>query len=80
MTHNKGHADLLPFLERIRALTEQYDARFTVAEIGGEDAEPSMKLYTAGDRRLHTAYGFNFLYRRGLDAGAGARGAGSLAR
>jgi alpha-glucosidase len=61
MTHNKGHGDLLPFLERIRALTEHYDARFTVAEIGGADAEPFMKLYTAGNRRLHTAYGFNFL-------------------
>jgi alpha-glucosidase len=66
MTHNKGHGDLLPFLERIRALTEQYDARFTVAEIGGADAEPSMKLYTAGERRLHTAYGFNFLIAEAL--------------
>ena len=80
MTHNKGHGDLLPFLERIRALTEQYDARFTVAEIGGADAEPFMKLYTAGDRRLHTAYGFNFLIAEALDAGAGAHGARSLAR
>jgi alpha-glucosidase len=69
MTHNKGHGDLLPFLERIRALTEQYDARFTVAEIGGADAEPSMKLYTAGDRRLHTAYGFNFLIAEALTPG-----------
>jgi alpha-glucosidase len=66
MTHNKGHGDLLPFLERIRALTEQYDARFTVAEIGGADAEPFMKLYTAGERRLHTAYGFNFLIAEAL--------------
>jgi alpha-glucosidase len=66
MTHNKGHGDLLPFLERIRALTDQYDARFTVAEIGGADAEPFMKLYTAGERRLHTAYGFNFLIAEAL--------------
>jgi alpha-glucosidase len=66
MTHNKGHGDLLPFLERVRALTEHYDARFTVAEIGGADAEPFMKLYTAGERRLHTAYGFNFLIAEAL--------------
>lgn len=66
LLHNKGHGDLLPFLERIRALTEHYDARFTVAEIGGADAEPFMKLYTAGHRRLHSAYGFNFLMAEAL--------------
>jgi alpha-glucosidase len=60
--YNKGHADLLAFIERIRALTEAYAERFTVAEVGGEDAEPTMKLVTGGDRRLHTSYGFNFLY------------------
>jgi len=60
--HNKGHADLVAFIERVRALTEQYGGRFTVAEVGGEGAEPVMKLLTQGERRLHTAYGFNFLY------------------
>jgi alpha-glucosidase len=64
--HNKGHADLVAFIERVRALTEQYGGRFTVAEIGGEGAEPVMKLLTRGDRRLHTAYGFNFLYADAL--------------
>lgn len=64
--HNKGHADLVAFIERIRALTESYGGRFTVAEIGGEGAEPIMKLLTTGDRRLHTAYGFNFLYADAL--------------
>lgn len=64
--HNKGHADLVAFIERVRALTEQYGGRFTVAEIGGEGAEPVMKLLTQGQRRLHTAYGFNFLYADAL--------------
>jgi alpha-glucosidase len=64
--HNKGHADLVAFIERVRALTEQYGGRFTVAEIGGEGAEPVMKLLTHGERRLHTAYGFNFLYADAL--------------
>jgi alpha-glucosidase len=64
--HNKGHADLVAFIERIRALTEHYGGRFTVAEIGGEGAEPIMQLLTTGDRRLHTAYGFNFLYADAL--------------
>ena len=64
--HNKGHSDLVAFIERVRALTDQYGGRFTVAEIGGEGAEPVMKLLTRGDRRLHTAYGFNFLYADAL--------------
>jgi alpha-glucosidase len=64
--HNKGHADLVAFIERIRALTERYGGRFTVAEIGGEGAEPIMQLLTTGDRRLHTSYGFNFLYADAL--------------
>jgi alpha-glucosidase len=65
--YNQGHADIVPFLERIRATMDEYDARFTVAEVGGEDAEREMKLFTAGDTRLHTAYGFAFLYAPALD-------------
>jgi len=64
--HNKGHPDLVAFIERVRALTEQYGGRFTVAEIGGEGAEPVMKRLTQGERRLHSAYGFNFLYADAL--------------
>lgn len=60
--YNKGHADIVRFIERVRALTESYGGRFTVGEIGGAGAEPVMKLVTDGDRRLHTSYGFNFLY------------------
>jgi len=37
-----------------------------VAALGGEGAEPVMKLLTRGERRLHTAYGFNFLYADAL--------------
>src|SRR3546814_12448647 len=54
-------SDLL-FLERIRALTDEYEDRFTVAEVGGDDAAREMKLFTAGERRLNSAYGFDFLY------------------
>jgi alpha-glucosidase len=60
--HNKSHRDIPSFIERIRALTESYGDRFTVAEVGGEDGEPAMKSFTAGQKRFHTAYGFNFLY------------------
>ena len=60
--HNKSHPDIVHFIERIRAVTDRYPGCFTVAEVGGEDGEPSMKAFTAGSARFHTAYGFNFLY------------------
>lgn len=64
--YNKSQPDMPRFLERIRELTDSYGERFTVAEIGGEDAEGDMHQYTQGDSRLHTAYGFNFLYAEQL--------------
>jgi alpha-glucosidase len=64
--YNKSHPDIVRFIERIRALADGYGDRFTVAEVGGEDGEPAMKLFTAGERRFHTAYGFNFLYAESL--------------
>lgn len=60
--HNQSHPDIPLFLERLRALIDGYDARFTVAEVGGADAEGEMQTFTQGDRRLNSAYGFNFLY------------------
>jgi len=60
--YNKSHADIVKFIERIRALADSYGHRFTVAEVGGEGGEPAMKRFTSGERRFHTAYGFNFLY------------------
>ncbi len=60
--YNQGHPDIPMFLERLRALTDSYGDRFTVAEVGGDDGDREMKLFTAGGRRLDSAYGFNFLY------------------
>jgi alpha-glucosidase len=83
--HNRSQPEMIPFLERIRALAEEYGGRFTVAEIGGEGAEADMPVYTHGTRRLHTAYGFNFLYaeqltpalvRRAMDAWPDTPGTG----
>ncbi|MGK0490465.1 MAG: alpha-glucosidase [Sphingomonas echinoides] len=64
--HNQGHADIPPFLERIRALLDEYGAGFTVAEVGGEDSDREMKLFTKGGTRLDSAYGFDFLYAERL--------------
>jgi alpha-glucosidase len=60
--NNKSHPDIVRFIERVRALTDGFGGRFTVAEVGGEDSEPAMKSFTAGAHRFNTAYGFNFLY------------------
>ncbi|MFM9979036.1 MAG: alpha-glucosidase [Sphingomonadaceae bacterium] len=64
--NNMSHPDIPHFLERLRAVIDRYDARFTVAEVGGDHAEREMKAFTHGDTRLHSAYGFNFLYARDL--------------
>ena len=63
---NQSHPDIKGFVERIRALTDSYPAAFTMAEVGGKEAEREMKLFTAGEARLNSAYGFDFLYAPAL--------------
>ena len=53
---NQSSPDILPFLERVRALTDSYNDRFTVAEVAGDHAAREMKQYTADNRRLNSAY------------------------
>lgn len=61
--HNQSHPDILKFLTRLRQTTDAYSGdRFLVAEVGGEKANEEMKLYTEGHDRLHSAYGFLYLY------------------
>ncbi|MDP4575896.1 alpha-amylase family glycosyl hydrolase [Qipengyuania sp. G39] len=69
-TYNQSHADIPAFIERIRALTDSYDGIFTVAEVGGDEAEREMKAFTQGETHLNSAYGFNFLYAEKLTPGA----------
>jgi alpha-glucosidase len=64
--HNQSHADIVKFLERLRAVTDGYDSRFTLAEVGGDHALGEMQAFTAGSDRLHSAYGFDFLYAEKL--------------
>ena len=59
--YNICQPETLVFLERIRELTDSYDARFTVAEIGSANNLPRMIEYTQGTQRLHTAYSFLLL-------------------
>jgi alpha-glucosidase len=60
--HNQSQPELVPFLERLSQVVRGFGAdRFTVAEVGGEQALAEMKLFTAGSERLNTSYGFDFL-------------------
>lgn len=59
--HNKSHPKIVGFLERLRAVIDEYPGSFTVAEIGGEYSVEEMQSYTSNDNRVNTAYGFQFL-------------------
>lgn len=59
--HNICQPETLYFLERIRRLTDSFDARMTVAEIGSANNLERMLQYTHGAQRLHTAYSFVLL-------------------
>ncbi len=61
--HNQSQPEMIAFLESLcRTMRDFGDDRFTVAEIGGEGAIREMKLFTHGNERLNTSYGFDFLY------------------
>ncbi|HMI20453.1 MAG TPA: alpha-glucosidase family protein [Sphingomonas sp.] len=64
--YNQSHPDIVGFLQDIRALLDSYGGRFTVAEVGGDDSDREMKLFTGGDGRLSSAYSFDFLYAQEL--------------
>ena len=68
--YNQGHLDIVKFIERIRGVMDDYGATFSVAEVGGDESEREMKLYTEGGKRLNSAYGFDFLYAPALTASA----------
>ena len=63
MIYQKTQPENLPFVERMRALTDEFDARMMVGEIGdsGDRALKVMSDYTKGESRLHMAYSFEML-------------------
>ncbi|GAA3885707.1 alpha glucosidase [Sphingomonas limnosediminicola] len=64
--YNMSHPDIVAFLERLRGVADSYGDRFTLAEVGGPEPLREMHEFTAGDRRLNSAYGFDFLYAEAL--------------
>ena len=71
--YSMSQPEVPAFLERIRALLDTYDGKFTVAEIGGPDPIDEMKRFTEGDSRLNSAYSFDFLYAKSLSPDRVAR-------
>ncbi|CAA9518418.1 MAG: GH13_23 / GH13_40 / GH13_31 / GH13_17 / GH13_ 30 / GH13 / GH13_29 / GH13_35 / GH13_16 / GH13_36 / G H13_20 / GH13_4 / GH13_2 / GH13_1 / GH13_37 [uncultured Sphingomonas sp.] len=64
--HNQSQPEIALFLERLRGVIDSYGDRFALAEVGGEQALTEMHEYTAGQSRLHSAYGFDYLYAEAL--------------
>lgn len=60
--YSQSQPEMLGFIERVRALCDEYGAIHTVAEVGGDQAKAEMRDYTLGEKRLNSAYGFDFLY------------------
>lgn len=60
--HDKSQAENLGFLERFRALLDEYPAAAAVGEVG--DAQRGLDVvaaYTAGENRVQMCYAFDFL-------------------
>ena len=73
--HNQSQPQIPDFLKRVRALTDSYGGRFSVAEVAGDQPEGEMQAFTAGDDHLNSAYGFLYLYAPALTAALVREGA-----
>lgn len=67
--HTLSRPEVPAFLRRARALLDEYEGRFTVAEVVGPDPIETMKAYTEGEIHLNSAYNFDFLYASRLTTG-----------
>jgi alpha-glucosidase len=76
-TYNQSQPEVPDFLKRVRVLTDEYGARFTVAEVAADDPLPVMRAYTEGNDRLTAAYSFDFLYAASLSAARARRAQGN---
>ncbi len=68
--YSKSQPENIAFLERLRALTDAYEGRACLGEVG--DAQRGLEImgeYTTGDKRMHMCYAFEFLESRAITAG-----------
>lgn len=54
--YDKSRPENIDFLERLRALMDQYSDRIMIGEIGDDSPFDLAAEYTRGENRLHTAY------------------------
>ncbi|MDT8894505.1 alpha-amylase family glycosyl hydrolase [Halomonas sp. I1] len=62
--HDKTQPENLVFLERLRALLDEYPGTTSVGEVGDDDSLTVMADYTRGGKRLHMCYSFDLLGER----------------
>ncbi|MEG3768726.1 alpha-glucosidase family protein [Alteromonas sp. 14N.309.X.WAT.G.H12] len=58
---NNTQDENLYFMEKIRALLDQYPGAVALGEISSEDSLKTMAEYTQGNKRLHMGYSFDLL-------------------
>ena len=75
--YNQSHPGIVAFLQRVRSLTDEFGAIFTVAEVASSDPLPEMRAFTQGGDRLNAAYSFDFLYASSLNASRVRRSQGN---
>ena len=63
--YSKSQPENLDFMRRVRALLDEYEDRFALAEIGDDNAVVTSALYTADNELLHTAYSFDLMSNKG---------------
>lgn len=59
--HDKSQAENLVFLQKLRALLDEYPNTTMVGEIGDDDGLARMAEYTSGGDKLHMAYCFDLM-------------------
>lgn len=60
--NNMSQPEIPAFIERFAAMLDAYPGSFTVAEVGGPSPIGEMKAFTESEKRLDSAYNFDFLY------------------
>jgi len=64
--HNRSQPENMVFIEKIRALLDQYEDRCAIAEIGDRHSIDEVVSYCENDNRLHSAYSFVFIENHDL--------------
>ena len=59
--YDKSRPENLAFLQRLRALLDQYPDTTMVGEVGDDDSLARVAEYTSGGDKLHMAYSFDLL-------------------